>query len=322
MDTLKAKIAKKIHEFDPVSLLHLLESLGYRLEEILFKSYASISSQPSLIQGIEFQQEPIRQVIISVNLGLLSAQSTLPSYFLKNMDRGLIDNLTFIDFISYFDHVLILNYLGNLYPEINTKLFADWELTKRRYLLMLDFKSCSTLHWLFQLVFPELVIKVEKAMVPRVIQTTSIRLGETTLGNDAVFGSAKKASVYGLRITLLSEGESTDSGDPWPREIRNRLDCEIFPLLRSIGIDLEIALVIRSQKSWIKLHAESYLGYDKIQGGQVSYRRIRIFQGELREGVSGIRNPASGNSNPAPSTQHPETSHSSSIPQKGVINEP
>ncbi|MEW5802328.1 MAG: type VI secretion system baseplate subunit TssG [bacterium] len=279
----EAKIAGRIHEFDPVSLLHLLEFLGYRAEEIVFRSHVSLSSQPSLIQGIEFQTEPIRQVIISMNLGLSSAQSPLPSYFSKYMDSGMIDASAFIDFIEYFDHCLILDYLSNLYPEINTRLFSNWELTKRRYLLMLDFKSCATLHWLFQLVFPELGVKVEKVMLQRVLQISSVRLGVTVLGSDAVLGREKGVAVHGRQITLVSEGEFTDSGEPWPREIEKRLDDTLFPLLRMMSIDLEIVLVIRAQKRWARLHAESYLGYDKIQGGQANYRQIRIFRGALRE---------------------------------------
>jgi hypothetical protein len=50
-----------------------------------------------------------------------------------------------------------------------------------------------------------------------------------------------------------------------------------------LSIDLEILLVIRAQKRWARLHPESYLGYDKIRGGQANYRQIRIFRGALRE---------------------------------------
>jgi len=284
MKTLEVKIKKRVHEFDPISLLYLLEYLGYRREEIQFKSHASISSQTSLIQDIQFQQEPIRQVVIIVNLGLLSAQSPLPSYFLKKMDGGMVDTHAFIDFIGYFDHGVIMHYLHNLYPEINTNLFPDWELTKRRYLQMLDFKSCSTLHWFFQLAFPELGVKVEKVRLQRLSKTSSIRLGKTNLGSDAVFGKEKGIPVYGREVTLFSQGEFSNSGVPWPLEIKKRLDDLIFPILGEIDIDLEIVLVIRSQKRYMKLHSESYLGYDKIQGGEAKYRRIRIFRGQVRDG--------------------------------------
>jgi hypothetical protein len=47
-------------------------------------------------------------------------------------------------------------------------------------------------------------------------------------------------------------------------------------------MDLEIVLVIRAQKTWAKLDSESYLGYDKIRGGEEDYRRITIFSGRLK----------------------------------------
>jgi len=34
----------------------------------------------------------------------------------------------------------------------------------------------------------------------------------------------------------------------------------------------------------MKLHPESYLGYDKMKGGEAQYRRIRIHRGLLRKG--------------------------------------
>ena len=48
-------------------------------------------------------------------------------------------------------------------------------------------------------------------------------------------------------------------------------------------MDLEIVLIILTQKTWAKLQPDSYLGYDKIQGGEESYRRIRIFSGRLQD---------------------------------------
>lgn len=283
MTATQRDIAQKIHHFDLISLLQLLQFIGYQPEEIQFKSNFSRSSQPSLIHHIEFHSEPTRRVVITLNLGLLSAQSPLPSYFLKKMDTGYVDTKSFVDFIGYFDHHLIRNYLLNIYPETNRALFPDWELTKRRYLQMLDLKSCSTLHWLFQLVFPELGVRAEKIALKRQLRTVHLKLGQTILGTGAIFGEKTDVPISGRRITLFSESESTNTGEPWPREIKWRLDDLIFPILRSVGMDLEIILVIRTQKSWAKLQTDSYLGYDKIRGGAEQYRRIRIFTGRLRD---------------------------------------
>jgi hypothetical protein len=283
MTPLERNIAKRIYDFDLISLLQLLELLGYQLEDIHFKSNFSTTSQPSLIHDIEFHSEPGRRVLIILNLGLLSAQSPLPSYFFKKLDAGYIDTQLFLDFIACFDHSLILNYLLSIYPETNRALYPDWEVTKRRFIELLDLRSCSTLHWLLELVFPELGVWVEKVALGRELRSAHLRLGKTILGTSAIFGEKTSVPVYGRRITLFSEFETNNSGDPWPREIKQRLNDLVFPILRSVGLDLEIILIIRTQKAWAKLHSESYLGYDKIRGGEEQRRRIRIFTGRIRQ---------------------------------------
>jgi hypothetical protein len=281
MALLEKKISANIHKFDLFCLIELLIDIGYPLEKILFKSHDSITSQPGLIHAITFQNTADRQVIITLNLGLLGVQSALPSYFQKKIHKSSVDYIRFVDFIGYFDNFLIKSYLFAIYPEINRVLFTDWESTKRRYLQMLDLKLCSTLHWLFQLVFPELGVKVEKAQLRQGMQIESIQLGKTVIGDDAVFGKKTTAPVYGRKATLISESDLTDPGEPWLGVIRQRLAEQIFPILGTVGIDMEIFLVIRAQKGWAKLLTNSYLGYDKIRGGQEKYRRILIFKGRI-----------------------------------------
>jgi hypothetical protein len=283
MNNLEKKISEKIHEFDIISLLRLLMSMNYRKDEIRFRGHNSICSQPSLIKGIEFKNEPVREAVIKLNLGLLSAQSPLPSYFRKKIDSFITGARQFDEFIGYIDHHLIWDYICNLYPEINRFYFLSWELTKRRYLEALDLKSCTTLHWLFQTVFPEISVKVEKALLGLEMQAVPIRLGESALGSNTAFGSKSRVSIHGRRVTLCSEEDSTDTQVPWPWEIKNRLKELVFPLLRPTGIDLEINLVLKSQKRWARLHLETYLGYDRIRNGGESYRRIRIFRGHIGE---------------------------------------
>ena len=283
MNSLEKKISKKIHEFDIISLLRLLMSMNYRLDEIRFNGRNSICSQSSLIHGIKFYNEPVREVVITLNLGLLSAQSPLPGYFRKKVESDITGSRRFNEFIGYFDHQLIRNYIFNLYPEINSFYFSSWELTKRRYLETLDLKSCNTLHWLFQIVFPELSVKVEKVLLNRDLKTVPIRLGKCMLGSDTAFGSKSRVPIHGRQVTLYSEEDSTDTQVPWPREMKDRLKNLVFPLLRPTGIDMEINLVLKSQKRWARLHSGTYLGYDRIRNGGESYRRIRIFRGHIGE---------------------------------------
>ena len=87
--------------------------------------------------------------------------------------------------------------------------------------------------------------------------------------------------VPGKYITLITDEESFTNGQPWVHEINQRLQSLIFPLLRNVGVDLEIWLVIRTQGSALSLKQNSYLGYENIFSDKLQVRRIRIFSGYL-----------------------------------------
>jgi hypothetical protein len=146
---------------------------------------------------------------------------------------------------------------------------------------MLNMRSCGALEWLLRLVIPELGVRVEKAVMNRTFRSEQIELGKTALGSDAVFGGHSSVPVYGLRTTFYSDEEYTGAGEFWPREIRKRLDRLVFPVLRGVGVDIEIFLVIRSRKNWARLHQQSYLGYDTMRGGKEQYQRVPVFSGYL-----------------------------------------
>ena len=105
MRLLKNRTSKEIHRFDFVSLLRLLHTMGYRADQVFFRSTHNLSSQPSLLEAIEFRDGPSPRVIVSVNLGLLSAQTPLPSYFFKRVDQGFVDIDALVDFMAFFDQI-------------------------------------------------------------------------------------------------------------------------------------------------------------------------------------------------------------------------
>lgn len=282
MNVFETRISRNIHAFDPVSLIHLLRSAGYGLDEIFFKGQMGTASQPCLIQGIEFQPDPFRRVTISLHLGLLGPQSPLPSYFLQKLDEGMLDAGAFADFIGFFDHPILRQFVLSSYPELNGAFFPDWEQAKRDRLRMLDLKSRGSLHWLCRLVFPELEVQVEKAVMSRSVETGHIILGKAALGGDCVFGKRASVPVYGKRITFFAFEERTAQREPWPKAIRRRFEASMLPLLHSMGLAVEIFLVIRAQTSWAKLHGESYLGYDMLRGAQAQARRVLVFSGQIQ----------------------------------------
>lgn len=274
------QVRKRIREFDPFSLILLLKYHGYGLEQLQFRSHPSICSQETLFEAIEFKKEPLPHVLVSINMGLLAAQTCLPSYLLKQMEQAPVEALRFIQF---FDHPLLGNFFKSLYPERDTRIFPDLAVQRRNQLLLLGLRAPCTLHLLLRLIFPELEVRVEKAVLPRALHTSSFILGRGALASGHVLGSTFVASVQGLRARLFSDTESAANGTPWAREVVRRLEERLFPLLKAEGVDLEIFLILRGQQSWAQLNQNSYLGYDSFKGGRAQARRLLIFSGSVVE---------------------------------------
>lgn len=283
MTLLESRIVQNIWRFDPISLLKLLAHLGYSMDEILFSSYFGACSQSRLLESIEFHNSP-KKVVIMLNLGLLGGQSVLPNYLFKQVHNGTIDAQRFAEFFGYFDDRLLRRFLLAIYPEFDETVFQDWETRKRaaRYTLRMD--SIATLHWLTQLVFPELQTRVEKVTLQRNIDLGAPILGKARLGYQAVFGKIKKLPVSGRRITLITDEDNFTRDQPWPHEIELRLQKLMFPTLQGVDLHLEIWLMIRTQGSYLGLKQNSYLGYENILSDKLQFRRIRIFSGRLYDG--------------------------------------
>ncbi|MDO9141663.1 MAG: hypothetical protein Q7U38_15190 [Methylobacter sp.] len=284
MTRLESRIVENIWRFDPISLLKLLAHLGYGMEQILFCSNFSNCSQAGLLESIEFRRSP-KKVLITLNLGLLGGQSVLPNYLFQQVHNNTIEAQRFAEFFGYFDDRLLRRFLLAIYPEFDgTALPQEWEDRKRTALYTLRLDSVVTLHWLMQLVFPELQTRVEKVTLQRRIDLGAPILGKTQLGHQAVFGKIKNLPMPGLRVTLITDEDNFTANRPWPVEIEQRLDRLVFPLLRVADLHLEVWLMIRTQATWLGLKQNSYLGYENLHGDSLQTRRIRIFSGRLYDG--------------------------------------
>ena len=280
MTLLETRITQNSWRFDPINLLLVLTHAGYHMDDIMFCSHFSSSSQSRLIEMVEFQETP-KKVLITLNLGLLGAQSLLPNYLFKQVDDNTIDDQRFSKFFGFFDDRLLRRFLLAIYPEYDESIVPNWETRKKASLQTLKLDSVANLHWLAQLIFPELQIRVEKLTLQRNIDLGAPILGKTQLGYQSVLGNIKKVPVLGKRITLISDEDNFKNNQPWPDEVEQRMQKLMLPTLQGIDLDMEIWLMIRSQSTSLSLKANSYLGYENIEGDAAQIRQIRIFSGRL-----------------------------------------
>lgn len=279
---IEASVRARAREFTIPALLDVLHALGYRTTEIEYKSNQTAAHKASLIECIEFLTVPHKRVIITVNIGLLGVQSPLPSYFFRLMEQ--YDTDAMIDFIGFFDHGLLRSRFDALYPERDRAAFPDWEETKALNLKLLGLQSPSTMHWMFQRVFPELAVQAKRWVQRHTIETERVVLGDASLGEGCALGGAVTLAAGGIEITLYCEEAVTPAGAPWAREASRRLDEVILPLLRTVDLYLNVVLIFQDHKGWARLEKEHFLGFDPVyDGGKRQAERaqaVLLFSGE------------------------------------------
>ena len=278
---LEKEIEKKIFKFDVQPLLYLLNKLGYTEDNIMFKSAYSTCSQPSLLAGIQFIEKPKPEVVIYVNWGILSPQTPLPSYIFKTIGDSFGGSKSFIDFVNFFDHHLFKSFIAASYPETYDISGVSWEDLKRSFLKLTGIKSVSSLHWLFQKIYPELDVNVKKTILKQDAYNDGLRLGYCKLGDPHSLGRSTSLPVNAFTITLYADGAYDYCMVPWPVEALKRFDRDVRQFLSNLNVNMELFLIIREQNTMARLSLESYLGYDKIRGDHLNKRRIKIFRGRI-----------------------------------------
>ena len=274
------KIKTRIRSFDLFALVKLLQSLGYRSKEIYFESHISHTSARSLCEKITFSDK-IPRVRIALNMGLLSENTPLPSFFIKYLESEEIDGEKFIRFLSFFNHHLIQEFLKMTVPEKNETLFPNWMETHHHYLSLLGFESISTLWLIFKGCFSELVVSIKKNARMMRLHSSSLILGRDGHGGSSYIGERLEQTLSSFKITFTTEEEVSELGTPWPIEINRRLLDWIFPIVEKTDLHLSIILVIKHKYGHLHLSKSHYLGFDRI-GKSCRPFQLLLFHGFIK----------------------------------------
>jgi hypothetical protein len=283
----EARIVREARRFDLKPLLNLLIARGYPREEILFEGTHEGSSA-NLVEAVRFEKEPMRFVVLTLNLGLLGDNTLLPSYFFHVID-GTPAPERFYDFIRFFDHRLIQSLLRALYPDEDGALYRDWDEVRRSFFRMLGPNSIATLHWVAQRYFPELGVEVGRWAFTNTSEAHAAVTGESLLDGSGILGRSYQSDTAGFGIDLVADEETNERGRAWPNVVKKRLNEQVLPLLVPFRIPLRVRLTVRRHASWAKVDipfaaARGYLGYERIHGDADSGHTTVIYRG-----VTGVR---------------------------------
>jgi hypothetical protein len=275
---LEQRIRERIRSFDVPALLEVLAASGYGDAELEYRSHRTTVHQSHLVHDIQFIHRPRKRIIITVNMGLLSAQSPLPSFLMQTMDQ--LDHDRLERFIGYFDHLLLQECFAGLYPEREGALLPGWPEAATDRLRLLRPTCQSTLHWLFSKVFPETEISVRREVRSQKIAAPEMRLGASALGTGDAMGGFASIPTGGMEVRIFCNEPLSSSGVPWAVEARRRFEADVLPLLSETVLMLTVILVLRDQEGFLRFERDSHLGFDPLYEAPVQTRQVLLFSGD------------------------------------------
>jgi hypothetical protein len=211
-------------------------------------------------------------------VGLLSAQSPLPSFMMQTMDQ--LDHDRLERFIGFFDQQLLRECFAGLYPEREGSLLPGWPEAAKDRLRLLRPTCQSTLHWLFSKVFPEAELSVRREVRHQRVSAPEMRLGASALGEGDSMGGFASIPTGGMEVRIFCNEPCSSSGVPWAVEALRRFEAKLLPLLSETVLMLTVILVLRDQEGFLRLERQSHLGYDPLHGAPVETRQVLLFSGD------------------------------------------
>ncbi len=282
---LETEITRRIREFEVSALLDLLDAIGYPPRRVEFRGHLAHGPQPSLLHAIEFPPrtgpahvEP--KVLVTVNLGLLSCRSPLPSYFrrfLADMDsRDAV-----LELLELLDRSL-------LHTRFTSDGFArtidDWSHTQRDCVRSFGLDTPIGLEWLFRKVFPELGVRVHRRSDEHSLPFAGAMLGGAMLG-ECSFGRRTRIGVHEIEVTLICPDATIQGELSWVVEGDRRLRSHVFPLLDEVCLSLTISFVLLDREARARLSSRSYAGYDPMWADHADAldqpARVELYRGAL-----------------------------------------
>jgi hypothetical protein len=239
------------------------------------------AASPGIVEAIHFPEKPAHSVIVTLNLGLLAEGTLLPAYFF-DVIKSAPRSTAFYDFLRFFDHRLVQNYLWGIYPEDPDGALGDHNRLLWSFFRMLGPGSSSTLAWLFQRYFPDFPVHVSRREFPSDTAAHAMMMGSSKLDGTGVLGKIYPSENAGFVVELTAEYETDHYGRLWADIVLERFRARLWPLIESFHIPLALRLRVLWHTGYAKLEdprkaTKGRLGYDRIRDKEPSPHTIMLF---------------------------------------------
>jgi len=272
LSPLEQAIGQRARDFDLPALLSLLQA-RFPERELRFRSYPSLALRPSIVESVEFSGDT---VVVTLNLGLFSSSSPLPSYFLELFaSAGAGAPLTRL--VELLDHHLLRERAESLRPERSPRLFPNQKKIREDLLRLGRPASPAALHRIVAHIFPELSIHVGRSPLRRLMPIEEPRVGYAALGSAALGGTAE-VPIAGFDVVIRTWETATWNGEPWAPIARRRIAEHLLPRLAGTGAYLRVLLVDFDGEGRLLLRREGALGFEPLKRAQTP-QVIVLFDG-------------------------------------------
>ncbi|GLS25034.1 hypothetical protein [Marinibactrum halimedae] len=285
---LNCKIRSKLSQFDPMALLRLLRHNGYSLDHIFFSSNNSSVSQERLIEDVIISES---RVDIVVNLGLLGAQSNLSNEWLKKLEESSECNRKSESVVRFLDHIIVSDFLAQVYPEINQHYFNSWKKIAQKHFQIENFDSEVTLHSLCKMLFPEFDVYVHNEESALVRKSKSLFVGNGVSSSEASMGGVISVEASVKRIELVQKTRIYQSNVDWEVEVSNRIKQYLLPLISGCQVLCEIHLFSLQPLNGFSLDSSGVLGRVPMGCSNLVTKSICFHKGLVAEDKMGMFEP-------------------------------
>lgn len=218
------------------------------------------------------------RVTVTVNLGLLSCRSPLPSYF-QQLYHHMHSSDPVVELLRMLDRSLLR---ARLASDTADRMLPSWPDIVHDFVRIHGLDSPIGLHWLFTRIFPEMLVRVRRIEDDYSVPYNSARLGFAELGRCS-FGDTSRLTVQELEVALVCE-ESRYGGEPWLRVAERRIRRFVLPWLDEVCMTLTVSFVLLDSTTFARLARNSHLGYDPLwkevdDGGPPA--KVTLYRGAL-----------------------------------------
>lgn len=244
---LESALAKHARRFEPWALYRLVQRL-FPGRPIHLRGRSSAAPQPSAVDSIGFGPAG---VTITLNLGLRSATSALPSYF-RELEADPLLGPPLFTLIEHIDAALLRDRLEALDPGSSGWLAPAGRYLGERLRQISRLATPSGLYWLFSRAFPEFQVSVRRGMFTERLAAMAAELGRAALGS-AMLGGTVRSPTWGFDVVLLKTSNDTWTENDWPVEVMRRLENTVWRGLDPTEALLRVWLVDPDGRAALRL---------------------------------------------------------------------